>query len=431
MYIDFPLTSVVVQEMENVRIPRMVTIEQKFNTSKINDIRSYTRGQMENNLKDKGQYMNKRLCITVGSRGIPYLDVIIRTVCDILKEWGANPFIIPAMGSHGGATAQGQTELLAGYNITEKSMSVPILSSMDVVEYSKLDDGTKLYCDKYAYESDGIIILNKVKPHTDFRGVHESGLAKMIAIGLAKHKGASSFHRVGLDHFAELIPVAAEKFLEMMPVAFGIAIVQNAYDDISNIEVMEKENIMEKDKELLVIAKRKIPRFKFKTLDVLIIDEIGKNISGLGCDPNIVGRNNSGIRGFSKILKLQKLFIRNLSYETHHNGSGLSAADVTTRRCLQSVDWSVTWTNMITGTTLNGGRIPLYMNNDKEALMLAINTCNGIDFKDVTVARIKNTLSMNEIEVSETLYNQIKDRDDIVLVKGPHDMCFDEQDNLI
>ncbi|MDF1494675.1 lactate racemase domain-containing protein [Caproiciproducens sp. CPB-2] len=431
MYIDFPPADVLVRGMDQIRIPSMVTVEQKYDPANIRDISSHIRRQMEDNLKNKGQYWNKRLCLTVGSRGIPHLDRIVRTVCDILKEWGAKPFIIPAMGSHGGATADGQKEVLAGYNITEDSMGVPVLSSMDVVEYARLDDGTKLYCDKYASESDGIILLNKVKPHTDFRGAHESGLAKMIAIGLAKHIGASSFHRVGLDRFAGLIPKAAGKFLKLMPVAFGIGIVQNAYDELCAIEVMEKEKIMEKDRELLVLAKEKIAKFKFDELDVLIIDEIGKNISGMGFDPNIVGRNNSGTRDFSKILRLQKLFIRGLSEESHHNGAGIASADVTTRQCLRSVDWGTTWTNMITATTLNGGRIPLYMNNDRQAILLAIRTCNGIDFEDVTLARIKNTLSMNEIEISQSLYNKIKDRKDIHLIRGPHEMRFDEHDNLI
>ncbi len=430
-FIEFPKMNLKVEGMEQVHIPRMMKIRQIYDKTKIEDIPGWITSQMEQNLKDPSQYRGKRLCITAGSRGIPHLDVIIRTIVDKLKSWGAEPFIIPAMGSHGGGTAEGQAEMLAGFNITEETMGVPILSSMEVVQIGGLADGTPVYCDKYAAESDGIIVLNKVKPHTDFRGKHESGMAKMMAIGLAKHKGASMFHMKGFPTFAERIPQVCDVFLANAPVAFGVGIVQNAYDEISEIEVMEKEHLLEKDAELLEIAKSKVPTFKFPKIDVLVIDEIGKNVSGNGHDPNITGRSNSD--GFRDVIDIQKVFVRGLNKETHHNACGLGTADITTRRCLNSVDFEATWVNVITSTRLMGGVIPIYMENDREALLIAIRTCTGADFSfdKVKVVRIKDTLHMDEIEVSESYYEELKDNPEVEIISEPYDMEFDKEGFMI
>lgn len=423
-FINFPRIDIKVEGMEAVRIPRMFKIKQIYDKSRIEDIPGWIRGQMNKNLADKERFRGKKICITVGSRGIPHLDTIIRTIVDQLKEWGALPFIIPAMGSHGGATAEGQLEMIATYNITEESMGVPVYSSMEVVQVGALKDGTPVYCDKYAYNSDGIVVLNKVKPHTDFRARHESGLAKMMAIGLGNHAGASLFHLKGFSTFAERIPQACEVFLQNVPVAFGVGIVQNAYDEVSRIEVMEKDLIMEKDAELLEIAKASIAKFKFKDIDVLIIDEIGKNISGNGADPNITGRSNSP--GFEDVLNLKKLFIRGLSAETHHNGCGTNQADITTRRCLNSIDFETSWINCVTATMLSGGKIPMYCENDRDALMLAIRTCNNIDFQNPRVVRIKNTLSMEYIQVSEAYYEECKRHPEIEILSEPFEIKFDD-----
>ncbi len=428
-FIDFPAVNVVIEGAENIRFPQMVKVRQIYDAAKIDDLAAWTKKEMQANVLNKEMYKDKRICITVGSRGIPHLDLIVKTVVDQLKAWGAKPFVIPAMGSHGGGIAEGQTELIGGYNITEESMGAPILSSMEVVQIGELDDGTPVYCDKYAYESDGIVILNKVKPHTDFRGKHESGMAKMMAIGLAKHKGASMFHMKGFPSFAERIPKVCDVFLQKAPVVFGVGIVQNAYDEISELEVMEKNQIMERDAALLEMAKAKVAKFKFPQIDVLIIDEIGKNISGNGHDPNITGRSNSA--GFESVLDLKKLFIRGISEESHHNGCGLAMADVTTLKCVRSVDFDATWTNVITATMLNGGRIPIYLNNDRDALRVAIRTCTGIDFNQAKVVRIKNTLCMEEIEVSESLYEECTDRNDVEIVSQPYDIQFDSEGYMI
>ena len=412
MFINFPESHPKVQGMESVSLPEMVTIHQEYDSQKTKDVAAEMRAQL-NSLPNHEKFKDKNICITVGSRGIPDLDILVRTMCDVLKEWGAKPFIIPAMGSHGGGTAEGQLEMLAGYNIKEETMGVPIKASMEVVQYGEYD-GIKLYCDKYAAESDGIVIFNKVKPHTDFRSNHESGLLKMIAIGIAKHKGAASFHSYGFPSFPRLLPPVAEIFLEKMPVAFGVGVVQNAFDDICEIRACTPDKIMDMDAELLVMAKERMAKFKFKDIDVLIIDEMGKNISGNGHDPNVTGRNLDG--SFKSELNLKKLFIRRLTPEAHHNGCGLAACDITTRSMLNDVDWDITWTNGLTTGILTAGQIPVYTNTDEEAIRLCIKSLWGIDSKDAKVVHIKNTLCMSTIQVSKPLYEQIKGMDGIKLL---------------
>ena len=424
MFINFPeINDLMIQDRE-VTIPKMVTIRQHFDTYQIADIPLHIREQMEANAGAPGRFKGKRIAITAGSRGIPNIVVILRTICDILKEWGAKPFVVPAMGSHGGATAKGQEEVLASYGITETGIGAPIRSSMDVVQYGTLPNGIPLFCDKLAFESDGIVICHKIKPHTDFRNEHESGLCKMIAIGLGKHKGAAAIHSQGFCGFGSFITEAARQFLQAAPVAFGVGIIQNAYDEIHTLEVIPGAQIMEADARLLKAAKQQLAGFKFDDIDVLIIDRIGKNISGYGFDPNVVGRSNSRCYGFEDPVRIKRLFIRGLTPESHHNGSGINEADITTRRCLNDIDWSETWTNLITATEIQGSKIPMYVNNDKEALTIALRCCNGAP-RPHRVARIKDTLSMKELQVSEALYEAIRDQPDIEYVRGPEEILFD------
>lgn len=276
-FIDFPEIHFPIQGIEEIQIPKMVRVRQIYENDEIQDIETHLKKEL-NKYEFEKQVKGKRIALTVGSRGIPQNALIVRTICNQLKEWGALPFIVPAMGSHGGGCVEGNLEILEGYGITEGNIGVPIMASMDVVRIGTMNDAahTPIFCDKYAAEADGIVIYNKVKPHTDFKGEHESGLLKMIAIGLAKHVGCSWFHKQGFDTFAERIPMVAETFLEKMPVVFGVGVVQNAYDQISEIAVYPGDRLIEGDRELLQIAKRRFPRFKFDDIDVLIIDQIGK-----------------------------------------------------------------------------------------------------------------------------------------------------------
>lgn len=427
MFIEFPESDVVVQGLDEVVMPQMVPVRQSFDAGKIDDVIGELGLQLDN-LPHQSAFANKRIALTVGSRGIPHLVEMVRCICDKLKAWGANPFIVPSMGSHGGATAQGQLELLEGYGITEKTCGAPILSSMDVVQYAELD-GIPLYCDANAAAADGIVIFNKVKPHTEFRGEHESGLAKMIAIGIAKHKGAAMFHSFGFDRFGELIPKVAEKFVEKMPVAFGVGVVQNAFDDICALEVCAADDLVACDKRLLKTAFARMPKFLFGHIDLLIIDEVGKNISGNGHDPNITGRNLAG--NFALMLDLKKLFIRGITEVSHHHGAGIASADVVTRKLLSSIDWGATWTNVLTTGVTTGAKIPFYTNTEEEAVRVALRTCPGIDLEHPRVVHIKNTLEMEDIEVSEAIAAELCGRSDIAITGDAHSMTFDANGDLI
>lgn len=425
-YIPFPEIQIPVQGINDIPMPKMVRIRETFETDKIDDVRQHLLNELNLLAIDRDALKGKRIAITVGSRGIPSLPILVRTICDTLKSWGAKPFIVPAMGSHGGGTVEGNLEVINGYGITEEAMDVPILATMEVVKIGEINDAvhTPVYCDKYAAEADGIVLFNKVKPHTDFKGYHESGLCKMMAIGLAKHKGCSWFHQQGFETFSERIPLVAEEFLNKMNVVFGVGVVQNAQDEISEIRAFKKEDIRTGDHELLQIAKRRLPKMKFDNIDVLIIDRIGKNISGEGADPNVTGRGF--MPGFEDDFHCKKLFIRGLSEETHHNACGLGLADITTRRCLNSVDWTSTWINLTTNTCIHGGKIPLYQNSDKEAIRLAIRTCTRTDFHAPRIARIRDTLSLTELEISETLLNDVQDHPDVTILSEPYEWEFDE-----
>ena len=425
MLIQFPRLDLPLQEADGIVIPPMYRIRQKYDDQYIEDVSGYLREQLETSVPDRKRFRGKRLALTVGSRGIPELDKLVRTICDTCKAWGANPFIVPAMGSHGGSTAEGQHQILEEYGITPETMGVPVYSSMEVVQYGALEDGTPLYCDKNAWEADGIILFNKVKPHTDFRGKHESGLGKMVAIGLAKGKGASMFHTKRLSRFPEYIPKVTEIFMRTGKVAFGVGVVQNAYDRICRIEACGPWDVLDMDARLQAFAKTQLPQFKFNRCDVLVVDEIGKNISGSGMDPNITGRNDSG--DFPGVLDLQRLVVLGITEESCHNGCGINLCDLSVRRCLNEIDWYATWLNNVTASMLSRGQIPTYVETDRDAILTAIRTCVETDFARPRVARIKNTLHMSEILVSEALYQDIKDRADVVLLSGPEEMPFDEE----
>lgn len=423
MRISFPKLELPLQEAERIAIPPMYRIMQKYDDRHIQDVSACLREQLEDSVPGKERLRGRRLALTVGSRGIPDLDKLVRTICDTCKAWGAEPFVVPAMGSHGGATAEGQRQILAEYGITQETMGVPVCSGMEVVQYGALEDGTPLYCDRNAWEADGVILFNKVKPHTDFRGRHESGLGKMVAIGLAKEKGASMFHTKRLSRFPEYIPMVTERFIAAGKVAFGVGVVQNAYDRLCRIEACGSEDILAMDARLQAFAKTQLPRFKFNRCDVLVVDEIGKDISGSGMDPNITGRNDTG--DFPGVLDLQRLVVLGITAASCHNGCGINLCDLTVRRCLNEIDWHDTWLNDVAASMLSRGQIPIYVETDRDAVRTAIRTCVETDFAHPRVARIKNTLHMSEILVSEALYQDIRDREDVALLSGPEEMPFD------
>lgn len=428
MFIDFPAIPVTVQGLDKIKLPRMVKIRQLYDLSRIDDVAAHAAARLREDVKQPERFAGKRIAVTAGSRGIPHYAAILKTIIDALKQWGAQPFIVPAMGSHGGATAEGQRAMLQGFGITEESMGCPILSSMEVVQIATLHDGSPLYCDKNAYGADGIVVFNKVKPHTCFKAEHESGLLKMMVIGLGKHKGAASMHAMGYGVFPSHILEGGTLFLQNAPVMLGVGLIQNAQDEICDLEVFPPEEIVEGDAALLRLAKAKMPQFKFPETDIVVIDRIGKNVSGSGFDPNVIARRD---RKFPGALQNQIIFVRGLTEETHHNAAGLSHCNITTLRAVRDVDWSATWTNIMTAVGVANCRVPCYAASDREALLWAAKSCINIGEDGVRIARILDTNHLDEIMVSENLARELHGRDDVEFLSEPFEMQFDADGYLI
>jgi len=364
-----------------------------------------------------------RIAVTAGSRGIHGIPIIIRTVVDALKGAGALPFIVPAMGSHGGGTAEGQTEMLESLGITEASMGVPVVSSVETVELGKAPSGSTAYMDRNAFNSDGIVVINRIKIHTAFHGHVESGLCKMTAVGLGKRNGAASLHRYGLgEAVVENFRIAREK----TNILFGVGILENAFDETLDFRVVSADDFESADHELLERCREIVPRVPFNKFDILIVDEMGKNISGTGMDTNIIGfwRRFSGER----IPDYRTLIIRDLTPESHGNAMGIGFADLTTRRLVDKIDYKPTYTNGIASATWSIVRIPITLENDRECLNVALEQHEPGNAK---IIRITNTLELEELYISENLAETAKKRTDLEIIGQPEDIKFDENGDII
>jgi hypothetical protein len=353
------------------------------------------------------------IAIAVGSRGIANLSTIVRTTVEFVKTQGGEPFIIPAMGSHGGGTAVGQAEVLASYGVTPEAMGCPVRSSMETVELTGSESPARVFMDRFAYESDGVILINRVKLHTDFHGPHESGLVKLSVIGLGKHRQALEIHSHGVYGLRHLIPPTSERILNSGKVLFGLALVENAYDETMRIEALDADEIMEKEPALLEISRANMPSLPVDDIDLLIIDEMGKDISGAGIDPNIIGRNM--IRGEPEPdrPRIKAIVVTDLTPASHGNAVGLGLADVITKQLLDKIDLAATYENTVTSTFLERGKIPVTASTSEEAYVWARRSCGVIPDKDFRAVRIKNTLDLIEVYVSDAILADLADRDDV------------------
>lgn len=410
----------------DVVLPNMYKLKQVFDNTKLESIPKATKLEVNKEEIKKSVRSGDRIAVAVGSRGINNLFEIVHSVVNELKALGAVPFVIPAMGSHGGATGEGQKKVLASYGITEESINAEIKSNMEVIEIGKTESGIPVYVDKHAAEADSIVVINRVKPHTDFKANYESGLMKMMGIGLGKHKGATTMHSYGFDQFFRVIPEVGSFVLKNCKIAFAIAILENAYDQTRKIEAISAKDIEKREKDLLEDAKGLLPKILAPEIDVLIVNEIGKDISGAGMDPNITGRTGSGLPGFEG-PSIQKIMIIDLTKKTQGNACGIGLGDVTTKRLVNKIDFNYLYANSITSTVLSPAKIPVAMNNDREALVVALKTCNRITIPDSKIVRIHNTLELEEIMVSEAVYKQLKDHPCIEVIEGPIQLSFDEE----
>ena len=414
----------------DVELPRMVRVRQKFKTPRVDDVAGVVRAQFENpDIRDRIK-PGMRIAVGCGSRGIANVAECAGTVIAELQALGAEPFIFPAMGSHGAASAEGQVKVLDSLGINEQTMGCPIVSSMDVVELGQLDNGMPVYFDKHAAEADAVVLVCRVKVHTNFRAPIESGIIKMLVIGMGKIAGASAVHWHGFDSFKELLPKAGQLIMEQKNFLFGVAMVENAAEETALVEIVPGEKVLEREPELLALSKELMPRLQFDEIDVLVVDRMGKNITGAGMDPNIIGRNTRATEWEMK-PDIKKIAVLGLTAETDGNATGLSSADVITMRLYRDFDPGKTYANVIAATLLDGAAIPMIMNTDQEAVQLATKTVLRTLPQDTRIVHIANTLEIIEIDVSETLLPYIEANPSMFEVVGElAPLDFDTEGNL-
>ncbi len=414
--------------LKDIPVPKMVKVKQKFDSTKIEDLeRALYEKLQQKSIRSKVK-PGMEIAIAVGSRGMDQLVDITAITVQFLKDLGAIPFIVPSMGSHGGATAEGQKEVLAHLGVTEESVKAEIRSSMEVIKLGELPNGLPVYIDKYASQADGIVVINRIKPHTAFRGPVESGIMKMISIGLGKQKGAEATHQLGFKYMAENVPSMAKMMMEKTPIIFGVATLENSFDKVSRVEVLPVEEIEEREPELQVLAKQLLPKLFFDQIDVLVIDEIGKNISGDGMDPNITGRYPTPYaKGGPDV---NKMVVLDLTPQSEGNANGVGTADFTTQRLVDKMNREVTYANGLTSTVCAPTKIATTLENDRDAIKAAIKTCNILDFTKVKMVRIKNTLDIAEIEVSEALLDHVVEHPDMEQLSDPFELLFNKDGNL-
>ncbi len=415
--------------LKPIPIPSVVRIRQKFDASKLEDPLRVLREELAKPGGVDRIRPGQRVAVAVGSRGVANIAGLTKTTIDAIKEAGGLPFIVPCMGSHGGATAEGQAEVLKHLGIDESTMGAPVKSSMDVVQIDKLANGLPVYVDRIAAtEADAIVVINRVKPHTAFRGPIESGIMKMIAIGLGKQKGAEACHQLGFKYMADFVPEMATLMMKKLPIVFGVAAVENAYDETCHIEVLPPERVYEREVELQKMAKSRMPRLLFDAIDVLVIDYIGKNISGDGMDPNVTGRYPTPYASGGP--DVNKMVVLDVTKESKGNANGVGTADFTTRRLADKMDFTATYLNGLTSTVCAPTKLATTLESDELAIKAAVKTCNVLDFNDCRLVRIRDTLHLGEIEISTTLLDEARKHPDIEIVSEPYEWTFDSEGYL-
>ncbi len=411
-----------------MELPSLTRIRQRFDDTRIPDVEAEVRHQLA------GCGVTVRpgasIAIATGSRGIAGIAAIIRCVVEWVKGQGGVPFIVPAMGSHGRATAEGQRSLIESYGVTEAFCGAPIRSSMEVVELPAAGAGVPVYFDRNASRADGVIVVNRVKPHTSFHGTYESGLAKMVSIGLGKHAQALAIHDLGVAGLREVMPRVARAILATGRILLGVAIVENACDQAMCIRAIPAGRILDEEPPLLDLARRHMPRLPVDDIDILIVDEIGKDISGVGMDTNVIGRLRIAGQPEPLLPRIRAIFVRDLSPGTHGNALGIGLADVTTRRLFQKIDFAATYENVVTTTFLERGKIPILAETDRQGLQIALRGCGLTSARDARIVRIRNTLRLEELLVSPAVLEALRDREGIEI--GPRmEQAFDSSGNLL
>jgi Lactate racemase N-terminal domain len=411
--------------------PKMIKIMQTFPANAIADIPFEIRKTLKK--IDLGQTVSpgESVAITAGSRGIAHMAKILFEIVQVLKEIGAQPFIVPAMGSHGGATAEGQKMVLEKFGITTASMGVPIKATMAVVSIGTTPDGLPVFIDEAAARAEHIVVVNRIKPHTEFKGPVESGLMKMAAIGLGNQQGAELYHRAVIQYgYYHIIRSVAREVIRRSPILFGLAVVENQSDETAVIRAVRPEDIEKTEEELLVVAKARIPKIPFNPIDLLIVDLMGKDISGSGMDPNVIGRQIVQFADFTTETRITRILVRDLSERSYGNADGIGLADFTTKRLVDKIDRQTMYTGCLTAGAPECGRIPIYFDTDREAVDAALKSIGLVTPEQAKIVHITSTLHLREMEISEALLPDAERDPAVETIGRLHPMKFDDDGSL-
>jgi len=424
--------AIIKQLCAEVKLPKMIKVRQVFDPHKIesSDIPKAVYAQMSRS--DLGDYIkkDKRIAITCGSRGIVNISIITKAIVDFVKSKGAKPFVVPAMGSHGGASAEGQKALIESYGVTEAFIGCPILSSMETVVIGESDEGHKVRIDKYAAESDGIIVAGRIKPHTDFHGTYESGIMKMMAIGLGKREGADICHQNGFGYMHHMVPLFGKTILRNASIILGFGIMENAYSETCKFIALKPNEIEEEEPKLLNEARSHLPFIYFKSTDVLVVDRIGKNIAGTGMDPNVTGTGPCTPFITEGGITALRTAILDLTQETHGVAFGMGAAHIITRRLFNKIDYDATYVNAVTSRGVELVRIPFIVDSDKEAVQMALRTCIGNDKEHPKIIRVADSFHTEYLWISEYMKAEAEANERIEILSDPEEWVFNKDDNL-
>ena len=414
--------------------PRLVRIRQHFERPLITDIEKAVGATLDQLNLSRSIRPGHTVALTAGSRGIANIARILKSVADYLKRLGAQPFLVPTMGSHGGGSADGQRTIIESYGITEQFVGVPIRASMDVATIGHTDAGFPVYLDAHARGADHIAVIGRIKPHTGFHGAIESGLLKMMMIGLGKHEGALAYHRILLEHpYEAVVRSVSRVMLKQAPIRFGLAIVENAYDETALLEAVLPERFAEREEELLKLARKHLAKLPLRTADFLIVDEIGKDISGSGMDTNVVGRKRAYRNDPATIAtqpQMRLIFVRGLSAKTHGNATGIGLADFTTRRLVDAMNYHATVINCLTAGYPEGANIPVYFDSDREVVDAGLKIIGTREPHEARILHIRNTLAVSDMVVSEPALADINGHVKYDVLGAAQPVRFDELANL-
>ena len=415
----------------NQKFPDLYLVKNELSAPEIKDVSADVNKKIDALHLEKKLQPGQSIALTAGSRGINDNPLILKQLVLRFKKMGLNPFIVPAMGTHGGATKEGQENVLKSLGIEEKSMGAPIVSSVDVVEIGKTKDGVPIFIGKDFVRADHVVVINRIKPHTDFAGRIESGLLKMMTIGMAKHKGAMLNHKSFIHYgFSEMAIEIGRHILTNLPILMGIGIIENQNGKTSYIEVIPPERMIQEEIKLLEKAKKISPSIPFDNVDCLLVDKMGKEISGTGMDTKVIGRIMHIVTPEPPQLKFKRIFVKDLTRESHGNACGIGLADFTSDRLVSKIDKRVTMINCTLGGSPEKGRIPISFGSDKEAIVACFNTSGVYRYSEARLVWIKNTLDMQYFKISDALRKEADKSDGLTVVEGPIPFSFDSKNNL-